>query len=80
MSKPTIVQKSVIELIDKELNEGRGVEEIVDRFKNCVVARLLELTDGNQSQAAILGKTHRNNIVNWIHRYNLNPHYPQVQR
>lgn len=77
MNKPNPIQRSVDELIGKELHDGRGIEEIVDRFKNRVVVHALQICDGNQSHAALLLKTHRNNVVHWIHKYDLDPHYPE---
>lgn len=77
MNKPNPIQRSVDELIAKELHDGRSIEEIVDRFKNRVVVHALQICDGNQTHAAALLKTHRNNVVHWINKYDLNPHYPE---
>lgn len=66
-----IQQQSVDDLIGKELADGRGIEAIMQRFQNCVIVKALELTDGNQTQAAALLKTHRNNLVRWIHENNI---------
>ena len=64
-------QASVLQLIEKELRDGRSAEEIVRRFRNCVMIRALELCDWNQLRAAALLKTHRNNLVRWIQEYKL---------
>lgn len=66
MSKPAVAQQSVQELIDKELNEGRSIHDIVERFRNCVMVRALELNNQNQVKAAKLMKVHRNTVSRWL--------------
>lgn len=75
MAKPKVVQQSVVELIDKEIADGRGMENIVERFKNCVLTRALEMTEGNKCGAAKLLKCHRNNIQRWIDEFGLHEQY-----
>ena len=70
-------QQSVKQLIDKELDEGRGMDEIVSRFRNCVLSQALDRCQYNQVHTAQLLKTHRNTIVNWIREFGL---HDEVQR
>ena len=69
--KPRVAQKSVQELIDKELDEGRGIHDIVYRFRNCVIVRALERCQNNQVHAAELIKTHRNTVSKWVRFHGL---------
>lgn len=75
MAKRKVVQQSVAELIDKEIGDGRGIDNIVERFKNCVLTRAMEMTEGNKCGAAKLLKCHRNSIQNWIDQYGLHEEY-----
>lgn len=61
-----IKQQSVAELIDKELLAGRGIEAIMGRFQNSVIVHALHVKEGNVSRAAVLLKTHRNNVIRWM--------------
>lgn len=49
-----VTQKSVTELIEKELEDGRGIEAIVERFHLSVVVHALNMTNGNQTEAACI--------------------------
>lgn len=73
--KAAVKQQSVKELIDKEIGEGRGIDNIVERFKNCVLTRALEMSEGNKTSAAKLLKCHRNNIQRWIDEFGLHEQY-----
>lgn len=73
--KRAVKQQSVRELIDKEIAEGRSMDNIVERFKNCVLTRALEMTAGNKCDAAKLLKCHRNSIQNWIDEFGLHENY-----
>lgn len=72
-----VKQSSVTELIDKELKEGRGIEAIMERFHNSVIVHALNATKGNQSRAAVLLKTHRNNLVRWMKEEGIDAHFPE---
>lgn len=74
-----VTQKSVTELIEKELKDGRGIEAIVERCHLSVVVHALNMTHGNQSQAARLLKTHRNNLVRWIQEAKIQHRYPGME-
>lgn len=63
------MQPAVLKLIDKELQDGRGLHEIVERFRNCVMVRALNICSGNRSHAAELLKTHRNTVTQWTRKY-----------
>jgi DNA-binding NtrC family response regulator len=77
VSKQTLVVRNatVADYIEKALLEGKGVEEILMRFKNSVIVHALTLREGNVSQAAVLLKTHRNNLVRWIHENRLSEQF-----
>jgi DNA-binding NtrC family response regulator len=69
---PPVQQRSVEELIDLNLlTHGRGIDEILSRFKNTVIVRALALKGGNASQAAELLKTHRTSLIRWMKEYGL---------
>jgi DNA-binding NtrC family response regulator len=68
-------QKSVEELIDKELYEGRGADEILDRFRNCVVVRALNIKEGNITKTAEMLKCHRNTLTHWMDEGKISLHY-----
>lgn len=69
---PPVQQRSVEELIDVNLlQHERSIDEILDRFKNTVIARALALRDGNISQTAKLLKAHRTSLVRWMSDYGL---------
>jgi DNA-binding NtrC family response regulator len=81
MNAPTLApirvkQQSVIDLINKELQEGRGIEAIGERFHNCVIVQALTLTGGNVSRAAVILKTARNNLVRWMQESGIDSHFP----
>jgi DNA-binding NtrC family response regulator len=64
---PPIQQRSVEELIDRNLlDHKRGIDEIMDRFRNTIVVRALTLCDGNQTEACRILKTHRSNLERWM--------------
>lgn len=71
-----IKQQSVIDLINKELQEGKGIEAISGRFYNCVIVQALTLTNGNVSRAAVILKTARNNLVRWMKESGVDRHFP----
>ena len=68
---PSLKNATVADYIDKALREGKGMEEILLRFKNSVIVRALELQEGNVSQSAILLKTARNNLIRWMQEYRI---------
>jgi DNA-binding NtrC family response regulator len=66
-----VKNKNVAELIDKFIGDGVGMDQIMLRFRNSVVVRALTLTEGNVSRAAVLLKTHRNNVYDWLREYKM---------
>jgi DNA-binding NtrC family response regulator len=68
---PSLKNATVADYIDKALRDGKGIDEILMRFKNSVVVRALTLQDGNVTQAAILLKTARNNLIRWMQEYRI---------
>jgi DNA-binding NtrC family response regulator len=72
MTVPHVEQRSMEELIDINLlKHERSIEQICERFKNTVIVRALEIKGGNVSQAAVLLKTNRNNLVRWIQEFGI---------
>lgn len=70
---------SVRELIGSALSKGQSVEEIMERFQHSVIVYALEQTKGNISQAAALLKTHRNNLIRWMHEAGIDKHFPDTE-
>lgn len=66
MNAIKLKQRSVIELIDKNIHDGRGIEEIMDRFRNSVIVEALTLNQGNVSHTAVMLQTSRNNLIRWM--------------
>jgi DNA-binding protein Fis len=64
-------QQSVTELIEKHLLNGDSCAEIIDRFRNSVIAYAMGHCDGNITRAAKLLKIHRNSIIRWMKKYNV---------
>jgi len=63
--------KSVAECIDKYLESGLGVEEMLDLFRNSVMVHALSLTHGNVSKCAEMLKIHRNSCQRWMTEFHL---------
>lgn len=62
----TFKQKSVEELILQEIADGRGIENILFRFRNSVIIGALNQANGNVTHASELLKCHRNNLHRWM--------------
>jgi DNA-binding NtrC family response regulator len=75
MGELKVKQQSVIDLINKELQDGRGIEAINERFHNCVLVQALTLTNGNVSRAAVILKTSRNNVIRWMKESGVDRHF-----
>jgi DNA-binding NtrC family response regulator len=71
-----IKQQSVNQLIAKELSERRGIEEIMKRFRSCVIVHALNTNHGSIRGTARLLKTNRNSLIRWMEEGNIDKHYP----
>lgn len=77
MNTPTVIQASVRRLITKELIiDQRGIDTILERFKNCVIVCALRHTRGNVTMAARLLKTSRNNLMRWMAESGIDRYFP----
>jgi transcriptional regulator with PAS, ATPase and Fis domain len=71
LNLPAIRQFSVQELIDRNIDEHhRSLEEMMDRFRNTIIVRVLGKTKGNISQSAKVLRVSRLTLTNWMDRYN----------
>ena len=70
-----VKNKNVAQLIDKFIGDGVGIDNIMLRFRNSVIVHALTLTEGNVTRAALLLKTHRNNLERWLKEYRLEEEY-----
>lgn len=63
---PNIQQRSVEQLIERNLLiHNRGVNEILDRFRNTVIIKALDLCSGNVARAAKMLKISENELQAW---------------
>ncbi len=75
---PPVQQRSVEELIDRNLlQHKRSIEQILDRFRNTVIARALVLNEGNITKTAKVLGVHRNTLSRWIDKHGLWGDVPQ---
>jgi DNA-binding NtrC family response regulator len=78
MNIPAVQQRSVEELIDRNLlDHHRSMDEIMDRFQNTVVVRALAHCDGNISRTALLLQAHRSTLIHWMEKYGLRGDTPE---
>jgi hypothetical protein len=64
---PKVKQQSVRDLIDKEIVfERRGIEDVMLRFRNAILVRVLTLNDGNIPQTAKMLDTADENVRRWM--------------
>ena len=64
-----VKNKNVAELIEKFIEDGLGIDDIMLRFRNSVIVHAMTLTEGNVTHAARVLKTGRENMYRWIKEY-----------
>lgn len=64
-------QRSVAELIDSYLEDGFGLDEIMDLFCNSVMVHALGRNHGNVSETARMLKIHRNTAQRFMNKYHV---------
>jgi len=73
-----VKQQSVEALILKELGEKRGLDEIMERFKNSVVVATLTRTNGNIKSAALILKMRHDTLRDYMKESDILQHFPDT--
>jgi hypothetical protein len=60
------MMKLIATAINKELDSGRGYDEIYIRWRNCVVYCAMNRAKGSATDAAKFLRVHRNTLAMWL--------------
>lgn len=72
MNTPLVQQRSVVELIDRSIQlYRRRLDEIVDRFRNTVIVRALELNRGNIVHTSNVLGIDTMELKRWMDKYGI---------
>ena len=68
---PEIKNRVIADEIESAILKGHGMHEMLDRMKNSILVHTLNREHGNITHAAKTLKIHRNNVANWLKKYNI---------
>jgi DNA-binding NtrC family response regulator len=72
VNTPLVQQRSVVELIDRSIQlYRRRLDEIVDRFRNTVIVRALELNRGNIVHTSNVLGIDTMELKRWMDKYGI---------